>query len=268
MKKEIASHLLEIGAVFLQPNDPFTWSSGMKSPIYCDNRLTLSYPKVRQAIAHAIDVKTIIDTIRRGTDTIAAGPIPPGLDGSAGLAPFEYNPAKAKQLLKEAGYPNGFEIELWSTTDSTTVKMVGAFQAYLAQAGIKATIVKNDASVFNQSVRKGEVPMYYYSWWADYADPYNFLKPLFYNNARVHYSDPIVNKYIDEMERTSNEQVRYALAQKVEERVRQTMPYVFLYHTTSFTLYQPRLRDIIWHQMFDADKLTQTWIDPTVKAKK
>ncbi len=40
MKKEIASHLLEIGAVFLQPNDPFTWSSGMKSPIYCDNRLT------------------------------------------------------------------------------------------------------------------------------------------------------------------------------------------------------------------------------------
>ncbi len=45
MKKEIASHLLEIGAVFLQPNDPFTWSSGMKSPIYCDNRLTLSYPK-------------------------------------------------------------------------------------------------------------------------------------------------------------------------------------------------------------------------------
>ena len=51
MKKEIASHLLEIGAVFLQPNDPFTWSSGMKSPIYCDNRLTLSYPKVRQAIA-------------------------------------------------------------------------------------------------------------------------------------------------------------------------------------------------------------------------
>ena len=48
MKKEIAEHLLEIKAVYLQPNDPFTWTSGMKSPIYCDNRLTLSYPDIRQ----------------------------------------------------------------------------------------------------------------------------------------------------------------------------------------------------------------------------
>ncbi|WP_379967119.1 orotate phosphoribosyltransferase [Ectobacillus sp. sgz5001026] len=54
MKKEIASHLLDIGAVFLQPNEPFTWSSGMKSPIYCDNRLTLSYPKVRKDIARGL----------------------------------------------------------------------------------------------------------------------------------------------------------------------------------------------------------------------
>ena len=48
-------HLLEIGAVYLQPNDPFTWSSGMKSPIYCDNRLTLSYPKVRKEIAAGLE---------------------------------------------------------------------------------------------------------------------------------------------------------------------------------------------------------------------
>ncbi len=54
MKKQIASHLLDIGAVFLQPNDPFTWSSGIKSPIYCDNRLTLSYPKVRKEIANGL----------------------------------------------------------------------------------------------------------------------------------------------------------------------------------------------------------------------
>lgn len=54
MKHQIAEHLLEIGAVFLQPNDPFTWSSGIKSPIYCDNRLTLSYPKVRKDIAEGL----------------------------------------------------------------------------------------------------------------------------------------------------------------------------------------------------------------------
>lgn len=47
----IAGSLLEIGAVSLKPNDPFTWTSGMKSPIYCDNRLTMSYPAIRELIA-------------------------------------------------------------------------------------------------------------------------------------------------------------------------------------------------------------------------
>ncbi|MGD6803616.1 orotate phosphoribosyltransferase [Rossellomorea vietnamensis] len=54
MKKEIAQQLLNIEAVFLKPNDPFTWSSGLKSPIYCDNRLTISYPAVRRMIAQGI----------------------------------------------------------------------------------------------------------------------------------------------------------------------------------------------------------------------
>ncbi|MBU8786354.1 MULTISPECIES: orotate phosphoribosyltransferase [Bacillus] len=54
MKTEIAKHLLAIKAVFLRPNEPFTWASGMKSPIYCDNRLTLSYPEVRDDIASGL----------------------------------------------------------------------------------------------------------------------------------------------------------------------------------------------------------------------
>jgi orotate phosphoribosyltransferase len=49
--KEIALDLLKINAVILRPNDPFTWSSGWNSPIYCDNRLTLRYPKIRKKIA-------------------------------------------------------------------------------------------------------------------------------------------------------------------------------------------------------------------------
>lgn len=60
MKKQIAQQLLSIGAVELRPNDPFTWASGVKSPIYCDNRLTMSYPSVRQAIADGL-----AETIRR-----------------------------------------------------------------------------------------------------------------------------------------------------------------------------------------------------------
>ena len=54
MEKKVAKLLMDIQAVFLRPNDPFTWASGIKSPIYCDNRLTLSYPRVRDVIEQGL----------------------------------------------------------------------------------------------------------------------------------------------------------------------------------------------------------------------
>ncbi|HZG61154.1 MAG TPA: orotate phosphoribosyltransferase [Anoxybacillus sp.] len=75
MNKEIATYLLQIGAVSLRPNEPFMWSSGIKSPIYCDNRLTLAYPSIRSAIAdglttlirmHFPDVQVIAGTATAG----------------------------------------------------------------------------------------------------------------------------------------------------------------------------------------------------------
>ena len=58
MKKIIAEGLLSIGAVFLRPEDPFVWASGIKSPIYCDNRLILTAPQVRLSVEEAI-AKTV-----------------------------------------------------------------------------------------------------------------------------------------------------------------------------------------------------------------
>ncbi|MFR7590282.1 MAG: orotate phosphoribosyltransferase [Longibaculum sp.] len=54
MERKIAKDLLDIQAVFLRPNEPFTWASGIKSPIYCDNRLTLSYPNVRKDVEEGL----------------------------------------------------------------------------------------------------------------------------------------------------------------------------------------------------------------------
>ena len=54
MERQIASSLVSIGAVFLRPEEPFTWASGIKSPIYCDNRLTLSYPRVREQVENGL----------------------------------------------------------------------------------------------------------------------------------------------------------------------------------------------------------------------
>ena len=59
-EKEIAKALLSIGAIYLRPDEPFTWASGIKSPIYCDNRLTLTAPEVRNLIEN-----TIAETVKR-----------------------------------------------------------------------------------------------------------------------------------------------------------------------------------------------------------
>ncbi|MCF0227799.1 MAG: orotate phosphoribosyltransferase, partial [Malacoplasma sp.] len=58
--KQIAKELLKIKAVFLSPNKPFTWASGIKSPIYCDNRMIISYPKIRELVENAMveNIKT------------------------------------------------------------------------------------------------------------------------------------------------------------------------------------------------------------------
>ena len=69
MKRKIAESLLNIQAVALKPNDPFTWSSGLRAPIYCDNRLTLSYPSVRKEIATGL--KEIILEKFPGAELIA-----------------------------------------------------------------------------------------------------------------------------------------------------------------------------------------------------
>ena len=76
MNKRIAKDLLSIGAVFLRPEQPFTWASGIKSPIYCDNRLTLTAPQVRDDVEHALsevirreypEVEVLMGTSTAGT---------------------------------------------------------------------------------------------------------------------------------------------------------------------------------------------------------
>ena len=57
IEQQVSQNLLAIKAVFLSPNEPFTWASGIKSPIYCDNRLTMSFPKVRRLIAKGLAEK-------------------------------------------------------------------------------------------------------------------------------------------------------------------------------------------------------------------
>ena len=96
--RELASQLLEINAVVLRPNDPFTWSSGWNSPIYCDNRLTLRHPEIRAGIAN--NFHSFIEEHHAGIDVVT-GTATAGIPHAAWVAgqlqkPMAYVRAKAK----------------------------------------------------------------------------------------------------------------------------------------------------------------------------
>lgn len=101
--REIAEKLLEIKAVALSPNKPFTWASGIKSPIYCDNRLTMSFPEVRRAIAKGLaeKIKTEFPEVE-----VIAGTATAGIPHAAWVAevldlPMVYIRGKAKDHGKQ-----------------------------------------------------------------------------------------------------------------------------------------------------------------------
>lgn len=96
--KKVASYLLDIEAIKLQPNNPFTWASGWNSPIYCDNRLSLSFPEVREYITNEL-VKSIQENYNEveAIAGVATAGIPQGALVAAKLGiPFIYVRSKAK----------------------------------------------------------------------------------------------------------------------------------------------------------------------------
>ena len=103
MTKSIAQSLLDIGAVSLSPNDLFTWSSGIKSPIYCDNRVTLGYPKVRTEIRDGLSalIKEKFSNVEIVSGTATAG-IPHAAYVSEVLdLPMNYVRSKSKSHGKQ-----------------------------------------------------------------------------------------------------------------------------------------------------------------------
>ncbi|HEY7553589.1 MAG TPA: ABC transporter substrate-binding protein [Candidatus Binatia bacterium] len=119
--------------------------------------------KVRRAITHAIDRERIIKHILEGNAYPLSGLLSPQVFGyDPGVKAFPYDPQKAKQLLNEAGFPNGFEIEYYSPTGrypkDREVALVIVEQ--LSKVGIKAILKTPEWSIFNTDYKNGKYPMY------------------------------------------------------------------------------------------------------------
>ncbi|MBC1975820.1 orotate phosphoribosyltransferase [Listeria booriae] len=157
-EKQVAEQLLKIKAVFLQPNDPFTWASGIKSPIYCDNRLTLGFPKTRQFIAKALaeKIKIAFPEVEVLAGTATAG-IPHAAWASDILdLPMVYVRSKAKEHGKgnqiEGPITKGQKVVVIEDLISTGGSSITAVEA-LREAGCD---VLGIAAIFTYGLEKGK----------------------------------------------------------------------------------------------------------------
>ncbi|MDQ6596900.1 orotate phosphoribosyltransferase [Bacillus salipaludis] len=158
MKHSIAEKLLGINAVALKPNEPFTWTSGLRSPIYCDNRLTLSYPEVRRAIANGLR-QLIVEKFPEAE--IIAGTATAGIPHAAWVSelmdlPMCYVRSKPKGHGKgnqiEGKAEQGQKVVVVEDLISTGGSVITAVQA-LREAGCD---VLGAVSIFTYGLDKGK----------------------------------------------------------------------------------------------------------------
>lgn len=167
--RELAKSLLEIDAVLLRPNEPFTWSSGWNSPIYCDNRLTLRYPELRSKIAKALE--SVINDVGGDPDVIT-GTATAGIPHAAWVAqnmnkPLAYVRAKAKahgmgnQI--EGGVDEGQStviIEDLISTGGSAISVIDALQIIGAEVKSVISIFSYGFDQANNKFSKFDIPVY------------------------------------------------------------------------------------------------------------
>ncbi|MEL0635473.1 MULTISPECIES: ABC transporter substrate-binding protein [Marinomonas] len=140
--------------------------------------------KVRQALSYATDKQAIIDSVFQGAGKVAKNPIPPTMwSYNTSIKDYQYDPAKAKKLLAEAGYPDGFTTTIWAMPvqrpyNPNARRMAEIIQEDWAKVGVKASIVTYEWGEYLKRAKAGEADSLLIGWTGDNGDPDNFLYTL------------------------------------------------------------------------------------------
>ncbi|KGA33065.1 glutathione ABC transporter substrate-binding protein [Pectobacterium brasiliense] len=198
-------------------------------------------PKVREALNYAINKEALIKVAFSGYATPAEGPLPSSIDYSVKYHPWPYDPAKARELLKEAGYPNGFTTTLWSSHNHSTAQKVLQFtQQQLSQVGVKVQVTAMDAGqraaeVEGKGVKETGVRLFYTGWSASTGEADWALSPLFataswppaqFNTA--FYSNPQVDADLANALKTTDRTEKQKLYKDAQDKIWADAPWIFL----------------------------------------
>jgi peptide/nickel transport system substrate-binding protein len=209
--------------------------------------------RVRQAIIHAIDREAIVQNVHFGRFTFARGILPPGMLGfNPKLAGYPYDPARARGLLAEAGYPGGRglpPLAIWSSVKrDDIVREHEQVKNSLAAVGIAVDVhYLTDWPAFSKMLEEGKLPVFLYAWYADVPDPDNFLTKLFHSRSARNffgYANAVVDDLLTSARTTGDPQRRVELYRRAEQLILDDAPIVPVFHHTYERLFQPYVKSV------------------------
>ena len=212
-------------------------------------------PKVRQALNYAIDREEIATLVLADLVTPAKGILPPGFPAySPDLKGYEYNPEKARQLLRESTY--GEDMENFPLIILTVSGGFGASvgldlevitESWREELGIAVEFQQTEFATYLQDLHKRRFQMFEISWIADYPDPENFLDLLFHsesNNNHTQYANTQVDELLVRARTETDLETRYDLYRQAEELVVAEAPWIPLWHSgEQYVLVKPRVKN-------------------------
>jgi peptide/nickel transport system substrate-binding protein/oligopeptide transport system substrate-binding protein len=206
--------------------------------------------RVRQAFNYAVNKQVIVHDITRMGSLPAIGALPPGMPGhDPDLRGYDYDPAKAKRLLAEAGYPNGMGfpvVQLWTASKAESTKAeLAAYQNYLAELGVKVDIrFEHDWPTFLKMLEQGQLSMFRLSWSSRIPDSDDALWHLLHSKSQrvsnfMFYQNPRVDVLLTQARKELDFTKRIALYREVEHIVMDDAPWILQHNHVFARLYQP-----------------------------
>ena len=221
--------------------------------------------KVRQAVNYAIDTQRLQKVL--AGQTKALNQILP--DGMPGYQPdktfYTYDPEKAKQLLTEAGFPNGFEVTFYGHNVDPFPKIAQAVQADLEAVGIKAKIKLMDKATYWDfiSLPQSHAGIGLTDWYMDFPDPSDFIGPLYTHpieggaNANF-YTNPEVEKLYEESNSELDPATRIAMFEQMNDIIMGDAPSAILYQPVFNGMYGKNVGGYYYHQVWNL-QFQQMW---------
>lgn len=201
--------------------------------------------KVREALTYAVDRKALCDSVLFGTASPASSFLQKGLIGAVDDAEqFDYNPEKAKELLAEAGYPDGYDLRITVNTKYPTSVTIGtAVQAQMKEAGINVEVEQVDSAAWTDMKKNGGVTCGIGNWYVDYNDPDSMLYPVSDGrtdlNSMFWHNDEFKQLMIDGVQ-TDDEAQRQEIYAKADDILtHKEFAVAMLYNETLFYLKKP-----------------------------